>query len=242
MLIKHDEIKDFMMQMTMPFNVKEDENLEKFNIGDSIHFNLTIKGKKSYAHDFKIIQNLKLEDVLEDDFWEQNPYDPVEMGDFISDGSFLDLDSNLVSLSDFDGDYIFLSYIFSRCPMPNMCPAVIVKNQYLVQKLNQFNIKFILLSFDHLYDTPSILKKSYGQLNNRFENLIFLSSFSAQKDLNIISRQTGMSFWGIEDNDIGHTMRSVLISPEGKLLSSYDGLDWEVKDVEKNIKEILSLP
>tara|TARA_Y100001978_G_scaffold92199_1_gene82517 strand:- start:218 stop:598 length:381 start_codon:yes stop_codon:yes gene_type:complete len=126
--------------------------------------------------------------------------------------------------------------------MPNMCPAVIVKNQYLVQKLNQFNIKFILLSFDHLYDTPSILKKSYGQLNNRFENLIFLSTFSAQKDLNIISRQTGMSFWGIEDNDIGHTMRSVLISPEGKLLSSYDGLDWEVKDVEKNIKEILSLP
>ena len=37
-------------------------------------------------------------------------------------------------------------------------------------------------------------------------------------------------------------MRSILISPDGKLLSTYDGLDWEVKDVEKNIKEILSLP
>ena len=182
-----------------------------------------------------------LEDVLEDDFWEQNPYDPVDMGDFISDGSFLDLDSNLVSLSDFEGDYIFLSYIFSRCPMPNMCPAVIVKNQYLAQKLNEFNIKFLLLSFDHLYDTPSILKQSYEQLNNRFANLIFLSSFGSEKDLNIISRQTGMSFWGIEDNDIGHTMRSILISPDGKLLSTYDGLDWEVKNVEKNIKEILSL-
>ena len=242
MLIKHDEIKDFMMQMTMPFNVKEDENLDRFKIGDSIHFNLTIEGKKSYAHNFKIIKNLNLEDVLEDDFWEQNPYDPVEMGDFISDGSFLDLDSNLVSLSDFDGDYIFLSYIFSRCPMPNMCPAVIVKNQYLAQKLNEFNIKFILLSFDHLYDTPSILKQSYEQLNNRFTNLIFFSSFGSEKDLNVISRQTGMSFWGIEDNDIGHTMRSILISPDGKLLSTYDGLDWEVKDVEKNIKEILSLP
>ena len=27
MLIKHDEIKDFMMQMTMPFNVKEDKKV-----------------------------------------------------------------------------------------------------------------------------------------------------------------------------------------------------------------------
>ncbi len=241
LLIKHDEIKNFMMAMTMPFNLLKNENLKKFTKGDSIHFNLTIDGNNSYAHDFQIIQNLNLENVLEDDFWEDSPYDAIEMGEFISDGSFLTLDSNNISLSDFDGEYIFLSYVFSRCPMPNMCPAVIVKNQYLAEKLSTYNINFILLSFDYLYDTPSILKQSYEDLDKRFENLIFFSSYNSLDDLNLISRQTGMSFWGVQDNDIGHTMRSVLISPEGKLLSTYDGLDWEVKDVEKNIKEILSL-
>ena len=41
--------------------------------------------------------------------------------------------------------------------MPNMCPAAIIKNQYLAEKLSKSNIHFILLSFDHIYDNPSTL-------------------------------------------------------------------------------------
>ena len=241
LLIKHDEIKDFMMAMTMPFNVLKDEDLTKFNIGDSVHFNLTIDGDNSYAHNFNIIENLNIESVLEDDFWEKDPYDPLDMGDYISDGTFLSLDSVEISLSDFDEKYLFISYVFSRCPMPNMCPAVIVKNQYLAEKLSNLNIEFILISFDHIYDTPSRLKKLYYNIQSKYDNLSFISSYNSLDDLNLISRETGMSFWGINENDIGHTMRSVLISPDGKLLSAYDGLDWDVKNVEKNIKEIYSL-
>ena len=51
------------------------------------------------------------EDVLEDDFWDQDPYDPLDMCEYISDGTFLSLDSTEISLSDYDGEYIFLSYI-----------------------------------------------------------------------------------------------------------------------------------
>ena len=241
LLIKHDEITNFMKEMTMPFNVLKEEDLTKFSIGDSVHFKLTIDHNNTYAHNFNIIKNLNIEKVLEDDFWERDPYDPLEMGDYISDGTFLTLDSTEISLSDFDEKYLFISYIFSRCPMPNMCPAIIVKNQYLAEKLSNLNIEFILISFDHIYDTPSTLKKSYDSLNKRYKNLTFMSSYKSLDDLNLISRETGMSFWGINENDIGHTMRSVLISSNGKLLSAYDGLDWEIKGVEKNIKEILSL-
>jgi len=241
LLIKHDEIKNFMMEMTMPFNVLKNEDLTKFNIGDSVHFSLTIDGDNAYAHNFNIIENLNIESVLDDDFWEKDPYDPLNMGDYISDGTFLSLDSIEISLSDFDEKYLFISYVFSRCPMPNMCPAVIVKNQYLAEKLSTLNIEFILISFDHIYDTPSKLKNLYNNIQIKYENLTFLSSYNSLDDLNLISRETGMSFWGIKENDIGHTMRSVLISPDGKLLSAYDGLDWDVKNVEKNIKEIYSL-
>ena len=241
LLIKHNEIKSFMMAMTMPFSIKKDEDFSKFSIGDSIHFNLTIDGDISYAHNFDVVGKLNIELVVEEDFWDKDPYDPLEMGEYISDGTFLTLDSTEISLSDFDEKYLFISYIFSRCPMPNMCPAIIVKNQYLAEKLSNSNIQFILLSFDHIYDTPSTLKKSYDSLNKRYKNLTFMSSYKSLDDLNLISRETGMSFWGINENDIGHTMRSVLISSNGKLLSAYDGLDWEIKSVEKNIKEILSL-
>ena len=125
--------------------------------------------------------------------------------------------------------------------MPNMCPAVLVKNQYLSENLIDKNIQFINISFDYIYDTPSILKNKYKKLISRFNNMIFLSSYGSLSDLNTISKETGISFWGIKENDIGHTMRSVLISPEGKLLSAYEGVDWIAKDVEKNILNFLAL-
>ena len=49
-LIKHDEIKNFMMAMTMPFYVSDEENISKLSIGDSVHFSLTIDGNnKAYG-------------------------------------------------------------------------------------------------------------------------------------------------------------------------------------------------
>ena len=240
-LIKHDEIPGFMMAMTMSFNVQENEDLDKYTPGDSVHFNLIIDSNQSYANDFKIITNINLEEHFIDDFLDEDPYDQLEMGTYMSDGTFLSVDSTEISLSDFEGNYIFLSYIFTRCPMPNMCPAVLVKNQYLSEKLIDKNIQFINISFDYIYDTPSILKNKYKKLISRFNNMTFLSSYGSLSDLNAISKETGISFWGIKENDIGHTMRSVLISPEGKLLSAYEGVDWIAKDEEKNILNFLAL-
>ena len=240
-MIKHDEIPNFMMAMTMPFNVKENEDLKQFTPGDSVHFNLINDNNNFYANNFKIITNLNLEEVFIDDFLDDDISDQLEMGTFISDCTFLSVDSTEISLSDFESKYIFISYIFTRCPMPNMCPALLVKNQYLSEKLIDENIQFVIISFDYIYDSPSILKNKYNNLINRFNNMTFLSSYGYVNDLNTISKETGISFWGIKENDIGHTMRSVLISPEGKLLSTYDGIDWIAKDVEKNILNFLML-
>ena len=43
--------------------------------------------------------------------------------------------------------------------MPNMCPAIVMKNRYLVQQFsNSRSIDFIMVSFDYKYDTPSVIR------------------------------------------------------------------------------------
>ena len=44
-------------------------------------------------------------------------------------------------------------------------------------------------------------------------------------------RQSGGNFWGVETNKIGHTLSSILIDDERKLLANWTGEDWTVLEV-----------
>ena len=130
-MINHNEIPGFMMAMTMPFDIIESEDLSQFSLGDSVHFKLVVFDNTTIAQDFVIVGHHDIEITNDYIDWEQDPYDMLAIGELIDDGTFFTLDSNATSLSDFSEGYLFISYLFTRCPMPNMCPALLVKNQYL---------------------------------------------------------------------------------------------------------------
>ena len=236
-LIHHDEIPRFMMAMTMPFQLGDSTDINRYHIGDSLKFRLEMGEKRAIASNFQLLGKGTLPET--DDMWDDD-YTSLEIGEIFTDVTFLDLDSNAVRLSDSDGKFRLISYIFTRCPMPNMCPAVVVKKQYLAKVFNDVpEIEFILLSFDYIYDTPSILKSNYGSLVESNSNLKAYSSFGYINDMFTLGGQSLVSFWGIEENDIGHSLRSVLIDPERRLLKAFEGTDWRPEAAEREINNIL---
>ena len=119
-----------MMAMTMPFTLADSQNISLFQVGDSLKFRLEMKKNKAFATNLKFQGKGVLPDsdkILDDE------YTPIKIGEFITDVKLLDIDSNEVSLSISDGKFRLISFIFTRCPMPNMCPAIVAKNQYLAQ-------------------------------------------------------------------------------------------------------------
>ena len=68
---------------------------------------------------------------VEDDSFFDDEYSVKKIGQTLDNVTLLDLDSSLIQLSDSDGKYRFISFIFTRCPMPNMCPAVVIKNNII---------------------------------------------------------------------------------------------------------------
>ena len=236
-LIHHDEIPGFMMAMTMPFKLADSLDINRFKVGDSLKFRLEMEENKAYAANFQLLGKGTLTET--DDMWDDE-YPPLEIGQIFTNVTFLDLDSNDVSLSDSDGKFRLISYIFTRCPMPNMCPAVVTKNQYLAQVFKADpNMEFVLVSFDYTFDTPTVLKNYYGGILESNPNLIILSSTGHLNDIFSLAGQSFVSFWGVDENDIGHTLRSVLIDPERRLMKVFEGTDWRPEAAERDIRNIL---
>tara|TARA_Y100000780_G_scaffold143367_1_gene129404 strand:- start:249 stop:1082 length:834 start_codon:yes stop_codon:yes gene_type:complete len=236
-LIHHDEIPGFMMAMTMPFKLADSLDINRFGVGDSLKFRLEMEENKAYAANFQLLGKGTLTET--DDMWDDE-YPPLEIGQIFTNVTFLDLDSNDVSLSDSDGKFRLISYIFTRCPMPNMCPAVVTKNQYLAQVFKADpKMEFVLVSFDYTFDTPAVLKNYYGGILESNPNLSVLSSTGHLNDIFSLAGQSYVSFWGVDENDIGHTLRSVLIDPERRLMKVFEGTDWRPEAVERDIRNIL---
>jgi len=58
-------------------------------------------------------------------------------------------------------------------------------------------------------------------------------------DIFMLAGQSFVSFWGVDENDIGHSLRSVLLDPERRLLKAFDGMDWRPDATERDIRNIL---
>ncbi len=237
LLIDHDEIPGFMVKMVMYFNLDESVDINQFSINDSVSFDLVLTKNNSYTINYQNLGQSKL--ISEDNFWdsEDSQYEMKSIGEKINDATFLTIENKELKLSELKSDLIVISYIFSRCPMPNMCPASIIKNQYLSNHFKNDNIKFLLISFDYLYDTPVVLNNIYGSLNK--DNLLFLSSYNHLNDIIMLTQQSGAGFWGVEENNIGHSMRTIVVDRNMKLIKTFDGTDWKPGEAKKDIENIL---
>ena len=238
-LVDHDSIPNFMMPMIMPFNVENKNVVKNLNKNDSVKFKFIITETSSYAMDFNIIGR-GINDDGEDDFWEDDEYTKKEIGEKLSNVTLLDINAKSTSLDDYSGKFVFISFIFTRCPVPNMCPAVVIKNGVIARNFKDYNnIKLVMVSFDYLYDTPEILKSFYGSSTDDFPNWDVLSSVGKVSDLYTLSSEIGCEYWGIEQNNIGHNLRSALIAPDKTLLKIWEGDNWLAGSVSEEIKNYI---
>ena len=235
--IAHDTIPNLMMPMVMPFQIIDLDEITNLVIGDSVHFEFVFSDSVTFARNFKIVGKGILP-VEEDGFFDDK-YSVKRIGQTLDNVTLLDLDSSRVQLSDSDGRYRFISFIFTQCPMPNMCPAVVIKNNYLAESFSDHeNIDFIMVSFDYIYDTPSVLKDFYGSTILGHNNWKVWSSIGRIDDVYRLVKQSGGDFWGIEEGRIGHTLSSVLIGPDRVVLGLWQGDKWQSGQV-KNAIELL---
>jgi protein SCO1 len=233
--IQHDAIPGFMPAMTMPFVYTDVRELAGVTNGDTVAFRITVSAKDGWIdHIRKIAPTPSTLVVTDTNLLTKGPFrlvrdvDPLNVGDPLPDYGFTNELGQPVRLSDFHGQALAITFIFTRCPYPTFCPRM---SQLFHDTLAQLardpaaptNVHFVSVSFDPDYDTPAQLK-SYAQAHD-YDPVRWSFLTGQLIDITALADGFGMKFWH-EGAGISHNLRTAVVDSQGRLQKVLIGNDW----------------
>lgn len=232
--IKHEEIPNYMAAMTMPFDVRDVSLLRGLKPGDEIGFELVVTKEDSWIG---AIQKLSESAATEQTAGKE--VQRLQAGEIVPDFSLIDQNGRPVSLRDFRGKAVLLTFIYTRCPLPNFCPLMSKNFASLQQRLEkQFPGKFHLLSvsIDPQFDQPEILKAYAARYTDDDRTWTFATGTPEQADavsalFGLVQERAG----GL----INHDLRTALIGPDGRLVHVWKSNMWTPFEVQRRVEETL---
>jgi protein SCO1/2 len=240
--IEHEEIPDYMPAMTMPFEVKEPTVLKNLEVGDAIEFKLVVTETDSWIDRVELLQsappNLTANSTSENSA--TRDLNKIDVGDSVPNFSLTNQNGQAVSLSDFKGKAILVTFIYTRCPIPNYCPLLSKNFAELQQRFaKEFpgRVQLLSISFDPKFDTSEVLKKYSAQWSRDESNWTFATGSPEQ-----IANVAGIfgTFYETQGAVINHDLRTALISPDGKLIHIWKSNVWTPYEVQRMVRETLT--
>ena len=240
--IEHEDIPGFMPSMTMPFEVRDGKELAGLTVGDAIAFRLNVQQRDSWIDRVRKIDSGKLHLPT------PAPGTPppaaggvsarLHEGDPMPDFKLTDQDGKPVTLETFRGHPFVLTFIFTRCPIPNFCPRM-SENFAELQKTilgasgELAGTRLLSISFDPEYDTPEVLKQYAGHAGADLAIWTFASGEPPE-----IQRLTkGFSVLvQPESGTISHSLATALVDRDGKITKIWRGNGWKPAEVTSQIE------
>ncbi len=238
--VKHGDIPGFMSAMTMPYRVKDPSVIRELQPGDKVAAEVVVGNDPSAYW---------LEDVRITDesgrVQEKPPAAPHMLmpGQRVPDVSLINQDGRTIHLSDFAGRALLVTFIYTRCPMPDFCPRLSSAFAQIQKELDKTPSDYgkthlLTVTFDPKYDKPSVLRK-YGltYLNgdeSGFSHWDFASTNPT--DLGRLAQAFGLHHEE-QENQILHSMNIVLIAPDGTVAKSWS-TDWTWTELMENMRNV----
>jgi len=251
--IAHEAIPGFMAAMTMPFQLGSSGGvLETLKPEDEVEATLHVIEKDGVVseyelRDLKVVERSGRDMVLSVSKGKVSVRERprlLEKGDLVPDFVMTTQDGKQVKLSDLRGNVVGLTFIYTRCPLPDFCPLMDRKFGELASKiaanpLRARQIRLVSLSFDPDHDTPELLEK-HARIRGAAPPL-WVFAVAAHEELAKIAPALGL-FYEPGSNEIAHNLCTAIIDPEGKLARVEVGTSrnkWESVDLLKTIYALL---
>jgi protein SCO1 len=214
MLVSHRPIERYMAAMTMPFRVESAEALRALHPGSRIRFDLAVGKSESLARNVRT--------TGEADTPLPAPKEQLAIGSPLPDFSLTDQSGNRVRLADLHGKVIAIDFIYTRCPLPDVCPRLSANFATLQRRFaGQLGRDLILISItvDPDYDSPSVLAE-YSRRWSAQPGWLFLTG-----DVSALASALGEIYW-VDEGTIGHNSTTSIIDREGRLAAVVEGSNY----------------
>jgi protein SCO1/2 len=228
-VVSHKPIKGYMGAMAMPFRVADNENLSKLTPGTRVDFELRVGKQQSIARNVKAIETKV-------DYQVPKAVNQVAVGSTIPDFSLTDQSGTIVHFSDFCGRVVAVDFIYTRCPLPDVCPRLSAGFAHLDKHLRDRDLTLLSITIDPQYDTPAVLTDYGHRYGADFASWHFLTG--AADRVQEVSGLFGLTYWP-EEGSITHTVATAVIGRDGKLAARIEGSNYRPDQLRALVENFL---
>ncbi len=222
LLVAHQSIPGFMEAMTMPFRVSQSAFPADLHVGDRISFQLHVTEQQSW------IDHISREGPGSGEEPAHGPDGPVrallpKARHPLLDCRFTNELGHVVTLADFRGQALAITFFFTRCPIPDFCPRLSRNFEEASQRLlalpdGPTNWHFLSFSFDPAYDTQATLKAYAERYHYDPRHWSFLTG--APDKIAQLAAQADVKFQP-DNGFFNHNFRTLIIDASGRLQTSF---------------------
>ena len=226
--VNHADIPGFMPAMTMPYKVRDANLLKGRTPGELIGATLVVEESDAY------LQSIRHEGVaaLPDERPAARAMDLLGVGEAVRDGELVDPSGARRSLGDWRGQVLAVTFVYTRCPLPNFCPLIdrhfaAVQEQVRSSSDLQGRVHLVSVTLDPDYDTPAVLLRHAGQL--KADPAVWSLLTGSREQIETFASQFGVSVVreNAQPSELVHNLRTAVIDGNGRLVTMLSGGEWE---------------
>jgi protein SCO1/2 len=239
-----EDVPGFMEAMTMDYKLKDPSIASELHPGDRITANvLADKSDEGYT-------NIRLDDIVviaqaRPDYKPPVSYHVPTPGDQVPNFKLLNQSGRTIQLDQFRGKLVLLTFIYTRCQIADFCPRMSrnfadIDKALAADPALYKQTHLLSISFDPAYDTPKVLRSYGGAYTGDYTNEKFLHwDFAAptEKDLPAVTQYFDLGVTPGDSKSLTHSLSTVLIGKDGKVIQWYPTNEWEPNDVVAAIRK-----
>ncbi|MBV8316989.1 MAG: SCO family protein [Planctomycetaceae bacterium] len=258
--IHHEEIPGVMGAMTMPFTLKDRTILDDLHPGDEVVGTLRVEWDRATVQDYELVDLVVTRPapapvtVAPEGSGSGGKLGQIrpaprrlEPGEMVPDFTMTTQEGRTLALSELRGKVVVLTFIYTRCPLPDFCPLMDRKFKELAGKVDAMpgraaQVRLLSVSFDPEHDTPEVLRK-HAQVQGARPPL-WTFAVAPHDELAKVAGPLGLMY-GPRPDEIIHNLSTSVIDPEGRLARlevGASGKRWQPSDLLKAVNALIVHP
>jgi len=227
--IQHEAVPGYMPAMTMPFEVKDTNELAGLTAGDPVSFRILATATDGWIDQIRVIGPKTNILPTTGPFRAVRDVEPLAVGDVLPEYHFTNQLGQAFSTADFKGQPFAIEFLFTRCPFPNFCPLMANHFESAQKRLLEMTNAptqwhLLTISFDPEYDTPTVLK-AYAA-SHHYDPRHWTFATGELIDVTAIGEQLGFVFGRDPNGGFNHNLRAAVFDASGRLRRIFVGNQW----------------
>ena len=235
--VAHESIPDLMDGMTMTFAVKEAWAATVAQPGDRLTGTLVLDGTRSWIEGVSLSKSAAGAAATGGASSATDAGIGPAVGTPLPTAALRDQAGREVTAADFAGRHVVITFIYTRCPLPDFCPLMFSRLNEAAARLHKAgrrdDVQMVAITIDPEHDTPKVLD-AYGRVHIKGEEEDPFRHWSLLTGTPENVR-TWATFFALtyepDGTEIAHGLRTAVAGPDGKVVGMLRGNQWSTDEL-----------